>query len=91
MATVTLTELELFHRFVGEQLARGEKALTPQQSLERFTAYRRDVEKLQEFLRPAIEEYERGEYGPIDWDRLKSQVRDRLAAEGVTGEVAPKV
>lgn len=82
----TPTDLERFHRFLGEQIARGEKSLTPQEGLDRFAAYQRDVEKLNELLRPALEQVERGEYGPLDWDRLKSRVHDRLAAAGVPNE-----
>jgi hypothetical protein len=83
MATETLTELELFHRFVGKELAAGNKRMSLQESVERFEAYQRDLAKLEEALRPALEEYERGEGGPIDWDELKSRVRERLAQEGI--------
>jgi hypothetical protein len=88
MAIETLTELELFHRFVGKELAAGNKRLSVQESLERFEAYQRDLEKLKEELRPALEEFERGEGGPIDWDELKARVRQRLAEEGITDEAA---
>lgn len=83
MATETLTELELFHRFVTQEIARGNKAMTPQQSVERFAAYLRDVEKLNKTLRPALEEAARGGGRTIDWDEFFREAESRLRAEGV--------
>ncbi len=88
MATETLTELELFHQYLGKQIAGGNKRMSVQESLDRYDAYRRDVAKLNEALRPALEEFERGEGGPIDWDALKSRVYRRLAEEGIASEAA---
>ena len=85
MATETLTELELFHRFLGEQIARGNKRISVAQGLELFQAYRRDIEKLKEALRPALEQYERGEGGPIDWDKFFREGEERLRAKGISG------
>lgn len=83
MATETLTELELFHRFLSKELARGNKKMTAQESLERFEAYRRDVEKLTEALLPALEEFNRGEGGPIDWDQFFHEGEERLRIKGI--------
>lgn len=83
MATETLTELELFHRFLGKELARGNKKMTAQESLERFEAYRRDVEKLNELLRPALEEVARGGGKKIDWDEFFKRNEERLRAMGI--------
>lgn len=83
MATETLTELELFHRFVAKELARGNKAMTVRETLDKFDAHRRDVEELREFLRPALEQYERGEYGPMDWDEFFREADERLRGKGI--------
>ncbi len=88
MATETASDLEAFHAFVGTQLAQGNRRMTPPEAVAAFDAYRRDVEKLNEALRPAFEEYQRGECGPMDWEALKVRVRDRLAREGIV-EGAP--
>ena len=90
MATETLTELELFHRFVGKELAAGNKRMSLKESLERFEEYQRDLAKLEEALRPALEEAERDGGHPMDWDRLKSRVRQRLTEEGVRGDGAAR-
>jgi hypothetical protein len=86
MATETLTDLELFHRFVGKELAAGDRRMSVQECLVRYEAYQRDLAKLEEALRPAIEEFERGKGGPIDWDELKTRVRLRLAQQGIVDE-----
>lgn len=83
MATETLTELELFHRFVGKELAAGNRRMSVRESIERFEAYQRDLAKLEEELRPALEEYERGEGGPIDWDEFFRRNEERLRALGI--------
>lgn len=85
MATETLTELELFHRFLAKEIGRGNKRMTPQESIEKFEAYRRDVRKLQELLQPAFEQCERGECGPIDWDEFFREAEERLRGRGVPG------
>jgi hypothetical protein len=84
MATETLTDLELFHRFLGQEIARGNTAMTPEQSVERFEAYRRDIAKLRELLQPALEQVERGEYGPIDWDEFFREADARVRARGIS-------
>ena len=83
MATETLTELELFHRFVGKELAAGNKRLSVQESLERFEAYQRDIVKLKEELQPALEAAARGEGRSIDWDEFFRRNERRLREMGI--------
>jgi hypothetical protein len=85
METETLTDLERFHRFVSKELAAGNRRMTVQECLVRFEEYQRDLAKLEEELRPAIEEFERGEGGPIDWDEFYREGEDRLKAKGIAG------
>jgi len=83
MATETPTELELFHRFVGKELAAGNRRMSAQESLERFEVYQRDIAKLNEELRPALEAAARGEGHPIDWDEFFRKGEERLRAMGI--------
>jgi hypothetical protein len=83
MATETLTELELLHRFIGKELAAGKKSLTVKESLERFEEYQRDIAKLQEALRPALEEAARGEGHAMDWKEFFRRNEERLRAMGI--------
>jgi hypothetical protein len=84
MTTTTETELEAFRRFVDEQIKRGERKLSPEQSVAAFRAYQRDLERLQEELRPALERSARGEGKEIDWEEFERRGRERLAREGIT-------
>ena len=63
MATQTPTELESFHRFLTEQLRGGGKGLSPEESLNAFRAYQRDLARLQEGIQPAVERFHRGPGG----------------------------
>lgn len=83
MATETLTDLELFHKFIGKELERGHKKMKVQECLERFEAYRRDVEKLQQMLQPALEAAARGEGKEIDWEEFHRRNAARLRAMGI--------
>jgi hypothetical protein len=55
MATPIPTELEFFHRFLTEQLKSGGTHLSPEESLEAFRAYQRDLERCREDVCPALQ------------------------------------
>jgi hypothetical protein len=58
--------------------------LSPEECVEAFCAYQRDLEQLRRNLAPALERYGRGEGREIDYEQLKAEVRQRLADEGIT-------
>jgi hypothetical protein len=82
MATEPPTELETFHRFLTDQLAGGRSDLSPEESVKAFRAYQRDLERLREEIRPAVERSRRGESQPLDIEDLKARVTKKLA-EGI--------
>jgi hypothetical protein len=78
------SELLVFHRFIGEQIANGSLDLSPEEIVEAFRAYQRDLLRIRDDLSPAIERLERGEAGiPLDIEDVKRRGRERLAHEGI--------
>jgi hypothetical protein len=84
MATEPAGELELFHRFLGDQLQNGQSDLSPEESVKAFRAYQRDLQRLQDSVRPALERSLRRESQPLDIDDLKARVTKRLDDRGIT-------
>ena len=84
MATDTVTELEAFHKFLGERLKNGRCKLSVEQSVEAFRAYQRELQTLRQDLAPALEESARGNSAPLDIEQLKAEVREALAEKGIT-------
>ncbi len=85
MATQVPTELESFHRFLTLQLESGGKDLSPEESLDAFRAYQRDLARLKKDIQPAVERFQRGEGGrELDYDAIKQDVTQRLAERGIT-------
>ncbi len=85
MATQTPTELESFHRFLTEQLRGGGKGLSPEESLNAFRAYQRDLARLQEGIQPAVERFHRGQGGhELDYDAIRQNVTQRLTEKDIT-------
>ena len=83
MASDLSSDLDEFKAFVSERL-KVSNDLTLEESLERFRKYQRELASAREKLREAEEQSARGESGPLDAGAVKSEVRERLAAEGVT-------
>ena len=84
MATGTMTELELFHRFVGENLTNGGKDLSPEESLQAFRSYQRELAGLRKAIGPSLQRSLRGESKPFDGEKIKRRVTEKLAKEGIT-------
>ena len=84
MATANQTELEVFHRFLGDRLNDGKRDLTVEETVEAFRAYQRDLQQLRQEIRPALERSLRGESKPFDAEELKDRVTRQLAEEGIT-------
>jgi hypothetical protein len=84
MATETVTDLELFYRFVGESLTNGGKDRSPEESLQAFRAYQRELAGLRKAIEPSLERSLRGESLPFDATKIKRRVTEKLAKEGIT-------
>ncbi len=83
MASDLSSDLDEFKAFVSERLILTDE-LTLEESLEQFRKYQRELVSAREKLRQAEDQSARGESGPLDAEALKSEVRGRLAAEGVS-------
>lgn len=82
MATAvdTQTELEEFHRWLGERLARGKPRFTVAQSVAEFRTYQEERNRLREELRDAVEH---GEFVPLEVESIKAEALSRLRAKGI--------
>ena len=79
-----LTEVELFHRFVGGQIENGGRNLSLDEILKAFRAYEGDLERCREAIRPALQRSLRGESQPFDVEEMKTRVTNRLAEKGIS-------
>ena len=84
MSRESQTELEAFHRFIGQQLEIERNDMSVEDSVKAFRTYQQDLEQLRADIRPALDEIERGEASELDYDALKERVGKRLADEGIT-------
>jgi len=68
-----------------DQLEAGSVRLSPEESVEAFCAYQRDLARLKKDIQPAVERFHRGEGGcELDYDAVKQDVAQRLAEKGIT-------
>lgn len=81
--TGALTDLELLHRFIGDQIANGGRRTPVDRCLAEFREYLREVERCREGIRPALERSLRGETPPFDPEALKVRVTRELADRGI--------
>ncbi len=85
MSTDPCREIETFYQFLGERLLEGSVNLSPEESVEAFRAYQRDLERLRKELEPALDRFDRGESAnSFDAEDVKRRGRERLAREGIT-------
>ena len=85
MSTDTSREIETFYQFLGYQIQEESVVMSPEQCVEAFRAYQRDLDVLKRELQPGIDRFERGEPGiSFDAEDVKRRGRERLAREGTT-------
>jgi hypothetical protein len=85
MSTDSSREIESFYHFLGERIQEGSIDLSPEESVEAFRAYQRDLDSLRKELQPALDRFERGETAsPLNSEDVKRRGRERLAREGIT-------
>ena len=80
----TQTDLEAFHKFVGELLKKGKRKLPLEESLVAFREYQQELERLRDEIRPALERAAKGEGKKVDLEDILRRGRERLAKEGVS-------
>ena len=83
MASDLASDLNEFQAFVQDRLDESE-SMTLEESLDRFRKYQRELESAREELREAENQSASGLSSQLDGDALKREVRERLAAEGIT-------
>jgi hypothetical protein len=85
MGTDPCREIETFYNFLRERLQEGAVDLSPEESVESFRAYQRDLERLGKELEPALDRFDRGDSAkPFDAEDVKRRGRERLIREGIT-------
>jgi hypothetical protein len=85
MAMGNCRQIETFYRFLGDQIQDGSVDLSPEECVEAFRAYQRDLGRIKEDLQPGLERIDRGEPGiPFDAEDVKRRGRERLARDGIT-------
>ena len=80
----TQTDLEAFHKFIGELLKKGKRKLPVEESRADFREYQQELERLREEIRPALERSLRGESKPFDPEDIIRRAKERLAEKGIT-------
>jgi hypothetical protein len=81
--SVTLTDPELLHQYLGRRLDNGGRNEPLDRLLADFAEYRRQLEKLRGMVREAEESSARGESRPLDVEDVIRRGRERMAAEGI--------
>jgi hypothetical protein len=84
MSTDSCREIETFYQFLGMRIQEGAVGLSPEESVEAFRAYQRDLERLRKELQPALTRHDQGESATrLDAEDVKRRGRERLALEGI--------
>jgi hypothetical protein len=84
MSTDSYREIETFYQFLGERIQEGSVNLSPEESVEAFRAYQRDLKRLRTEIQPALDRFDRGEPATaFDAEDVKRRGRERLAREGI--------
>jgi hypothetical protein len=73
-----------FFKFLEERMELGLRDRSPEESVEEFRIYQRQLAELRAKIREAEASSARGESGPLDMEALIARLRERLAKEGIT-------
>jgi hypothetical protein len=79
MDVAAVSDLAAFHEFVATQLERNAPPITPEEAVEAFRAYQRDLARFKHESQSAIDEVAQSRTKPLDALALKDRVRQRLA------------
>jgi hypothetical protein len=90
MPIETQSEIVTFYEFLRQQIQEGSVAPSPEESVEAFRAYQRDLSRLKRELQPGLDRCDRGEPGvTFDAEDVKRRGRERLAREAITAAIPP--
>ncbi len=78
MSTGQHSQLQEFHRFLGQQLDHGRATLTIEEVVAQFRAYQAELNRCREAIRPALEASVRGVSTTLDLDDVKRRGRERF-------------
>jgi hypothetical protein len=85
MATEASREIEILYESLGRQIQEGSVYLSPEDCVEAFRSYQRNLDRLKTEIALGIDRIKRGEPGiPFDAEDVKRRGRERLAREGIT-------
>lgn len=80
---LTQQELDRFHEFASARLNNGLAGLSLEETLSEFREYQLEVAGLNAALQESSEEARQGRCGPLDPERLKAEIREELARDGI--------
>ena len=80
-----LTELELFHRFLTRWIESDDADQALDHVVAEFRMYQDERKQLQDRLREAEDDIERGDVGPLDVEALTAQIRAAAIAKQEAG------
>lgn len=78
-------EILTFYDFLRQRVEGGDTSISPEQSVQEFRLYQRELQKFIEDTQPALDQAARGESKPLDVGALMDRVRHRLAANEASG------
>jgi len=73
------SELQLFHDFLGQQLATGGAEVSVEGAVDEFRKYQQELAEIRTKLLVAEEQSNRGESAPFDAEASKLALHQRLA------------
>ncbi|MBX3433840.1 MAG: hypothetical protein KF847_11005 [Pirellulales bacterium] len=82
MSANSPSEVQLFHDFIGPQIAAGRGPASLEAAIEQFREHQRQLSDLKDKIRVAEEQSAAGQSAPFDIEATKAALRTRLAAEG---------
>ena len=74
-------DIAQFYNFLGQKLATGSTAISPEQSVAEFRAYQAELQQFMTKTLVADEESRRGLATPLDVDSLMHRVESRLRGD----------
>ena len=84
MSVTADNDMDAFNSFLLEQQAQGVVFATPEQSVQAYREYQKQLMEFQRLLEPALGQSARGETFEIDRDAFKADVLRHLAQKGIT-------
>ena len=75
-------DIHSFYEYLGRRIERGERELSPEESVREYRAYREELQRFMAESQSSFAQAKRGEHGPIDVDAVMERVSKRLSEKG---------